>query len=64
MKLNGQIFELNKVISLFQFLQENKYDISRIAVQLNGDIVPKATYADIILQAEDSIEVLSFVGGG
>jgi sulfur carrier protein len=64
MKLNGQIFELNNHLSLLQFLQENKYDISKIAVQHNGDILPKATYAETILNDEDSLEVVSFVGGG
>lgn len=64
MKLNGQGFQLNKEISLLQFLQENKYDISKIAVELNGSIAPKCTYENIILQETDSLEVVSFVGGG
>ncbi|MHB8127186.1 MAG: sulfur carrier protein ThiS [Desulfitobacteriaceae bacterium] len=64
MKLNGQIFQLNRNISLLQYLQENKYDISIIAVELNGNIVPKTIYSDIMLQEEDILEVVSFVGGG
>lgn len=64
MKLNGQIVQSNKDISVLQFLLENKYDISKIAVMLNANILPKATYADIILQDEDNLEVVSFVGGG
>ena len=64
MKLNGHVFQLNKEVSLLQFLQENKYDISKIAVELNGNIAPKATYENIILQETDSLEVVSFVGGG
>jgi sulfur carrier protein len=64
MKLNGQIFELNNDVSLLQFLLDRKYDISQIAVQLNGYIVPKATYTDIILEDVDLIEVVCFMGGG
>jgi thiamine biosynthesis protein ThiS len=64
MKFNGKILQLNRDISLLQFVQENKYDISKIAVELNGDIVPKATYAEVMLQEEDILEVVSFVGGG
>ena len=30
----------------------------------NGDIVPKAQYDKTVLQDGDSIEVVSFVGGG
>lgn len=64
MKFNGKILQLNRDISLLQFVQENKYDISKIAVELNGDIVPKATYADVMLKEKDILEVVSFVGGG
>lgn len=36
----------------------------RVAVELNGDIVPKAQYSDTIFKDGDSVEVVSFVGGG
>ena len=36
----------------------------RVAVELNGDIVPKVQYADMIFKDGDSVEVVSFVGGG
>ncbi|HWQ89250.1 MAG TPA: sulfur carrier protein ThiS [Desulfitobacteriaceae bacterium] len=64
MKFNGQTRQLNRNISLLQYLQENKFDISKIAVELNGNIVPKTTYAEVLLQEEDVLEVVSFVGGG
>ncbi|MDD2233762.1 MAG: sulfur carrier protein ThiS [Desulfitobacteriaceae bacterium] len=64
MKFNGEILQLSRDISLLQFVQENKYDISKIAVELNGDIVPKTSYADVMLREEDILEVVSFVGGG
>ena len=49
---------------LAEYLASTNYDIRRIAIELNGDIVPKATYADIVLKDGDSLEVVSFVGGG
>jgi len=64
MKFNGQSKLLKEQLSLLQLLHENSYDISKIAVELNGDIVPKAAYADTILQDEDTLEVVSFIGGG
>jgi len=36
----------------------------RIAVELNRDIVPRATYADRRLHDGDVVEVIHFVGGG
>lgn len=50
--------------SLADYLAGTKYDPQRIAVERNGDIVPKAKYKDTLLQDGDSIEVVSFVGGG
>ena len=64
MKFNGQSMLLNERISLLQLLQQNNYEILKIAVELNGDIVAKAKYADIILKDEDTLEVVSFIGGG
>ena len=38
--------------------------MERIAVERNGEIIPKTSYQDIILQDGDVLEVVSFVGGG
>ena len=42
----------------------NGFDIKKIAVMKNGNIVPKAEYGNTIICDEDSLEVVSFVGGG
>ena len=39
-------------------------DTTRIAVERNGEIVPKRLYGETVLQDNDVIEVVSFVGGG
>ncbi len=36
----------------------------RIAVERNGDIVPKSTFADVILHDGDVLEIVGAVGGG
>lgn len=40
------------------------YNKMRIAVELNMEIVPKAMYGETILKDGDTVEVVSFVGGG
>lgn len=50
--------------SLAEYLSKENYDITRVAVEKNGSIVPKAQYASTILQDGDVIEIVSFVGGG
>ncbi len=51
-------------MTVSQYLERTAYDPMRIAVERNGDIVPKTAYADTVLQDNDVIEVVSFVGGG
>jgi sulfur carrier protein len=36
----------------------------RIAVERNGEIVPKSRYAEVRLEAGDRLEVIAAVGGG
>ncbi len=50
--------------SVAEYLNSSGYDLMRVAVELNGDIVPKAQYCDTIFKDGDNVEVVSFVGGG
>ena len=36
----------------------------RVAVEVNGDIVPRDTHQDHALRDGDRIEIVTFVGGG
>ena len=62
-KVNGT--ELNiagKTVS--EYLATTNYDPKRIAVERNGDIVFKSQYDIAVLEDGDSLEIVSFVGGG
>ena len=62
-KVNGTELDIaGKTIA--EYLATTNYDMKRIAVERNGDIVPKAQYSETVLQDGDSLEVVSFVGGG
>ncbi len=50
--------------TLLDYLCSAGYDAKRIAVERNGEIVPKADYGKITLIDGDNLEVVSFVGGG
>ena len=64
MKVNGKIVSLENQVDLKTFLEENGYTINHIAVEKNGEIVPKAIYETVLLSDEDVLEVVRFVGGG
>ncbi len=64
MRVNGVSIPLGEEKTLLQYLQENQYDPSKIAVERNGKIVPKREYEATLLQSEDQLEIVQFVGGG
>ncbi len=64
MLINGKQVALKEEKTLMDFLHEEGYSLSRIAVERNGRIVPKAEYGRVMLAKEDEIEIVSFVGGG
>ncbi|MBQ9763605.1 MAG: sulfur carrier protein ThiS [Phascolarctobacterium sp.] len=64
MKFNGEQIILNEKTSLLEFLQREGYATDKIAVELNGEIVPRSKYASVTLKDADNLEVVCFVGGG
>ena len=62
-KINGELVDAaGKTVA--EYLSAASYDLKRVAVERNGEIVPKSEYAEAILWDGDSVEVVSFVGGG
>ncbi|KAF5066540.1 sulfur carrier protein ThiS [Anaerotignum sp.] len=62
-KINGTPHEVVGK-TLAEYLSTTTYDSKRIAVERNGEIVPKGSYGEVELKKGDVIEVVSFVGGG
>ena len=50
--------------TLKQYLLKEGYRLEHIAVERNGEIAPKAEYETIMLTEADTLEIVSFVGGG
>lgn len=62
-KVNGEELDVaGKTIT--QFLEDANYNTERIVVERNMEIVPKDQYDSIAFEDGDSVEVVSFVGGG
>ena len=62
-KINGEELDVaGKTVA--EYLAETDYALSRVAVERNGEIVPKSQYAQTVLADGDSVEGVSFVGGG
>lgn len=61
--VNGTTLEIAGV-TLAEYLASTDYNPQRIAVELNGEIVFKSAYAHTVLHDGDSLEIVTFVGGG
>lgn len=62
--VNGKNITLNHPLTVAEYLEENHYQINRIAVELNYEILSKTSYASTALKDGDILEIVSFVGGG
>ena len=63
-KVNGEEVNIVNVMSLEEFLINEGYSLEKIVIELNGEIVPKAQYKQTNIKDGDSLEVITFVGGG
>ncbi|ECL1829640.1 sulfur carrier protein ThiS [Campylobacter jejuni] len=63
MIINGQKFEL-KELKFMDFIKEKDLKTELIALELNGEIIPKSEFENLILKENDKAEIVSFVGGG
>ena len=64
MRVNGKEVGLKERLVLNKFLESNGFALTKVAVELNGKIVPRKEYAATILQDADVLEIVCFVGGG
>lgn len=64
MRCNGVEIPLENPRNLQDFLVEQGFDWKRIAVERNGEIVPRTTYEKVSIDDSDTLEVVGFMGGG
>lgn len=64
MKINGELCTCSPGMTVLAFLEQRGHDPQRVAVERNGQIVPRARFGDETLHEDDVIEIVQFVGGG
>ncbi len=62
-KINGESYDFAG-LSVSEMLEKLNFSKDRIAVEINLEIVPKDSYLTRVLNDEENVEVVSFVGGG
>lgn len=62
--VNGESRELSGPLSLAELITQLDLPAARIAVELNRAVVRRKDWDTTMLQNDDRIEVVHFVGGG
>tara|TARA_B100000427_G_scaffold100186_1_gene82482 strand:+ start:179 stop:397 length:219 start_codon:yes stop_codon:yes gene_type:complete len=63
-QLNGDTFEINVGTNLNELLNKLKIQKNKVAIEVNGEIIEKNKYLNIILNKDDKVEIVHFIGGG
>jgi len=63
-QLNGNPYAINNKINLNQLLNNLKIEKTKVAIEVNGEIVEKNKYQKVILNKGDKVEIVHFIGGG
>ena len=63
-QLNWNSYEINKGTNLDQLLNKLKIKKNKVAVEVNGEIIEKNKYPNLILNENDKVEIVQFLGGG
>ncbi len=62
--VNGETITGAEGTNLRSYLEAAGYSLQCIAVERNGEILPREQYAEVVLTDGDTLEVVQFVGGG
>ncbi|MBL8482064.1 MAG: sulfur carrier protein ThiS [Rhodocyclaceae bacterium] len=62
--INGEPQQLPRALTVAQLLSQRDLGGKRVAVERNGEIVPKSQHAMVELCAGDRLEIVVAVGGG
>ena len=63
-QLNGDPYEINGGTNLNELLNKLKIQKNKVAIEVNGEIVEKSKYPNLILHQGDKVEIVKFIGGG
>lgn len=63
-KLNGKDESVDRPVNLMALVSAKGLVAEHVVIEHNSRIVPKDEWQGIILKENDSVEMVSFVGGG
>ncbi|MBS6763082.1 sulfur carrier protein ThiS [Eubacterium sp. am_0171] len=64
LKVNGKEIDFKADTTISDLLEQQGFPVNRVAVERNGEIVPRKMLSLTLVEDHDVLEVVSFVGGG
>ena len=62
--INGEPQQVESSLNLQQLLENMGLQNKRIAIEHNGEIIPRSRFSDYIVTEGDRLEIVVAVGGG
>ena len=62
--INGQLKLFDSTLNVTQLVEHMKLENNRIAIECNGEIIPRSKFEEHILSEGDQLEIVIAVGGG
>ncbi len=63
-QLNGKKINITSKLTVFDILKKYRINEKKVAIELNGKILPKNNLKKKIVKNQDKIEIVQFIGGG
>ena len=63
-RINGEDVFLPQGVSLSAIITERKINAQAVVVEYNGVILTREKWKPVVLKENDTLEIVSFVGGG
>ena len=63
-RVNGKIKTIIDKLTLYKLINDLKVPITKVAIELNKEIINKKEIKRIKLKNNDVIEIVHFIGGG
>jgi sulfur carrier protein len=64
LKINGKEVELERPTPLLDYLEKLGVNARTVAVEHNGEIIPRTSFTRVTLREGDRVEIVRMVGGG
>ena len=63
-KINGKIKTIIDKLTLYELINDLKVPVTKVAIELNKEIINKKEIKKIKLENNNVIEIVHFIGGG